>query len=330
MTQKNSIDISVYVLTYYHEKYIRDALDSILSQRTAYRFEIVVSDDCSGDKTGEILAEYEKNYPDIIRVNRNTENIGIPGNIFKARCLCRGRYIVNLAGDDYWINDRKLQIQADFLENNPEYLAVCTRVELRKGSSVKADVVLPPLKETDREYTMADFENGRNCNTHGMMMRNLFLTEEGRNYFSASGQISNIVDDAIDNYLLIKRGRVYTLSDVTDAYRITDREEHAHSYNASYSAFEKIKQDIEIYNRMAEIYGNETDFKKRYINSVAKMEVFFMLSKDKNKWLSLYKTIPEKFRKPFYKSLIIQSVPRMNSLVINRLIPSSVKQMLAK
>ena len=73
MTDKQ-IDVSVYMLTYYHEKYIRQAIESVLSQKTHYNYEIVISDDYSQDGTREILREYQEKYPDIIRVNLNEKN----------------------------------------------------------------------------------------------------------------------------------------------------------------------------------------------------------------------------------------------------------------
>ena len=100
MTDLNP-DVSVYMLTYFHEKYIRQAIDAVLAQKTHYSFEIVISDDHSEDGTVDILREYEAGYPDIIRINVNETNLGIPGNIYKARCMCRGRYVAVCSGDDY-------------------------------------------------------------------------------------------------------------------------------------------------------------------------------------------------------------------------------------
>ena len=81
----NQVDVSVAMMTFCHEKYIARALESVLAQKTDYSYEIVISDDCSVDKTRDILLEYQKNFPDIIRLNFNSENLGISNNNYKTR-----------------------------------------------------------------------------------------------------------------------------------------------------------------------------------------------------------------------------------------------------
>lgn len=72
----DSIKVSVIVLTYNHEKYIRQAMDSILKQTTQFAFEILVGDDASTDKTSQILEEYKQIKDVNIHIFRREKNIG--------------------------------------------------------------------------------------------------------------------------------------------------------------------------------------------------------------------------------------------------------------
>ena len=111
--------VSVVVITYNHEKYIRECLNSIVTQQTDFPFEVLVHDDCSTDNTQEILKEYETKYPDIVRVLYEEENQYSKGNhtIFALMFpYARGEYIALCEGDDYYNDRQKLQIQYDTMK----------------------------------------------------------------------------------------------------------------------------------------------------------------------------------------------------------------------
>lgn len=116
--------VSICVLTYNHEKYIRQALDSFLCQKTDFEYEIVIHDDASADATAEIIREYERKYPMLIRPMLQTENqyskgiINVSGTYNFPRA--RGKYFAFCDGDDFWNDEYKLQKQVDFLEQHPE------------------------------------------------------------------------------------------------------------------------------------------------------------------------------------------------------------------
>lgn len=117
---KNDIMVSVLCTAYNHEKYIRDALNGILKQKTNFRYEVIVHDDASTDRTADIVLEYANKYPDMIRPLIEKENL----NTCNLRLLypyVKGKYIAICEGDDYWTDEQKLQIQVDFMEKHPEY-----------------------------------------------------------------------------------------------------------------------------------------------------------------------------------------------------------------
>lgn len=111
--------LSVLVTCYNQEKFIEEALESILKQTVLFDYEIVISDDFSQDKTPLILQQYQIQYPDKIRLLPSTKNLGITKNLQKGLQACKGEYIAILEGDDYWTSPHKLQMQVAFLEQNP-------------------------------------------------------------------------------------------------------------------------------------------------------------------------------------------------------------------
>jgi len=116
--------ISVVVTAYNHEKYIAQCLDSILMQKGSFELEIIFGDDCSRDKTRQIMQEYQLKYPDIIALLPQTANMGPPKNAKRCLAACSGDYIVFCDGDDYLTDTYKLQKQLEFLESHPDY-ALC-------------------------------------------------------------------------------------------------------------------------------------------------------------------------------------------------------------
>lgn len=119
----NSIVVSIQCTAYNHEKYIRDALDGFLIQKTSFRFEVIVHDDVSTDGTTAIIREYAEKYPDIIKPIYEKENqySKHDGTLEKIMIgACKGKYIAFCEGDDYWIDPYKLQKQVDFMETHPD------------------------------------------------------------------------------------------------------------------------------------------------------------------------------------------------------------------
>jgi len=115
------IIVSICCATYNHQKYIRDAIEGFLMQKTTFPFEILIHDDASTDGTADIIREYEAKYPDIIKPIYQTENQyskGINPYIAFVYPRAQGKYIALCEGDDYWIDPLKLQKQVDYMERN--------------------------------------------------------------------------------------------------------------------------------------------------------------------------------------------------------------------
>ncbi len=134
MPENSEILVSICCITYNHRQFIYQCLDGILMQVTKFSIEIIIYDDASNDGTAEVIREYEKKYPKIIKPIYQKENQfskGIRGITAKFTFpRTNGKYIALCEGDDYWLDPYKLQKQVDFLEINPDYGMVHTGVQV--------------------------------------------------------------------------------------------------------------------------------------------------------------------------------------------------------
>ena len=123
----NNTIVSVCMITYNHENFIREAIDGVLMQKTDFPIELIIGEDCSTDGTRKIVMEYARKYPDIIRPLLPDSNLGMMKNFIETMQAATGKYIALCEGDDYWTDPYKLQKQVDFLEANEEYSLCCHR-----------------------------------------------------------------------------------------------------------------------------------------------------------------------------------------------------------
>jgi len=133
--------ISVIILCYNQELTIARSIDSVLAQQTDYTFEIIIGEDASpNDNTRLICEEYEKKYPHVIRLMQKEPNKGLLKNYSDCLNECRGKFIGICAGDDWWHNQHKLQLQVEFLKKNENYGLVFTdykivEIDMETGSA---------------------------------------------------------------------------------------------------------------------------------------------------------------------------------------------------
>lgn len=114
------VKLSVHILTYNSDRYIKDALDSVLKQKTNFPIEIVIGDDASTDNTFEILKSYAAKHS-FIKPKQNKHNLGILKNFKETLDRCSGEYVFDLAGDDWLSDENALQIFSDTLDKNTTY-----------------------------------------------------------------------------------------------------------------------------------------------------------------------------------------------------------------
>lgn len=109
--------LTILIETYNQECFIKQTIESILNQDYWFDYEIIIGDDCSTDKTPVILDEYAKRFPQI-KVIHNPKNLGAMGNYYNIVTKAKGKYIMDCAGDDYWLPG-KVKKQILYLEKHP-------------------------------------------------------------------------------------------------------------------------------------------------------------------------------------------------------------------
>jgi glycosyltransferase involved in cell wall biosynthesis len=185
MPKEPSIKVSVCMPVYQHEKYLREALDGVLSQQTTFSFEIVAGDDGSTDGTPKILREYAQNYPDKIRAFIHPVNLGPSSpkefagrnNVLFLLKECNGQYVALCEGDDYWTDPLKLQKQVDFMEANPEFSICHHNLEVIYEDSTPSHTFNSPDQKQISSITDL-LEDKWFIGTASTLYRNYFLSQD--------------------------------------------------------------------------------------------------------------------------------------------------------
>lgn len=138
--------VSIACMTFNHERYISEALDGFLSQETEFPFEVIVHDDCSSDKTVQIIRKYEARFPRIIKPiyqkeNMYSQNFDVLGDIIFPSIS--GDYIALCEGDDYWIDPNKLQYAYCYMQAHPNCSMVSHLTEQEISDSKKRTLFNP-------------------------------------------------------------------------------------------------------------------------------------------------------------------------------------------
>lgn len=122
--------VSVYMLTYNHERFIAQAIEGVIAQRCDFPIELIIGEDHSPDRTGSIVRDYQKKFPGLIRVLTARRNVGMNTNGDRCLKACRGKYVAICEGDDYWTDPNKLSTQVALLESSIDVSLVCHAVIL--------------------------------------------------------------------------------------------------------------------------------------------------------------------------------------------------------
>lgn len=123
-SQNNSPKVSICVISYNQEQYIKDCIESLVAQQADFEFEVVIRDDASSDNTPLILNKLSAQYPQV-RVLDGSVNLGMNKNILTVLAATKGEFIAFCEGDDYWIDVKKIQKQVDLFNQHPDLNMCC-------------------------------------------------------------------------------------------------------------------------------------------------------------------------------------------------------------
>lgn len=304
--------VSVVMITYNHELFIEESLLSILNQETAFEYEVIVGNDGSTDNTDKLVQEILQSHPKAYRVRyyNNNPNMGVTTNSKKALDMVRGKYMALCEGDDFWIDDLKLQKQVDFLEENDDF-AICfhnTRVDFFDknvpsyyvNENIEKDVfTLDDMIGEDEIWFMA---------TASLMIRSLAYGKTPDWFLrSKSGDIPIII-------LAARYGKIKYLSDVMAVYRKNLASfSHTDSHEDKYFLWNRIF----MYNKLNEETGFK--FNKRFKRNIARY--YFMLLNSKQYKARYFRNFPIAFK---YLQLTFPDIPHLKLLLRDHLIPPFV------
>ena len=206
--------VVIKCFTYNQENYIEDALKGFVRQKTNFPFCAIIVDDCSTDRNVEIIKQYEQRYPGIIK------GIYLPVNMFRnpeknnyvKPWEKRAQYISVCEGDDYWIDDNKLQRQVDFLDSHPDYMMHFHNAIVRFENHHEPDYIIS-------KFQSGDFDTARIFKTWQLPLASILFRQtllESTDYKVLS---QNVYGGLLVFLAAAKTGKVYGLSECLSVYR---------------------------------------------------------------------------------------------------------------
>jgi len=150
------VKVSVLMITYNQDQFIGQAIESVLSQQVDFEYELVIGEDCSTDRTREIVASFGAKFPDRIRLLLPKSNLGMQENFKATLAACSGQYVAVLEGDDYWTSPLKLKRQVEFLDAHSD-CAMCFHSVVRSSlTGDQPESILPDSRYKQDRYTTRD------------------------------------------------------------------------------------------------------------------------------------------------------------------------------
>lgn len=278
--KEEAIILTVLCTTYNHGMYIRDALESFVSQETSFRYKVLVHDDASTDETADIIREYAAKYPDIIYPICQKENQYSKGVKIVERFMVpfvEGKYIARCEGDDYWCDNNKLQTQVDFLETHPDYVACVHNTRL---INMKTNKRRNMYTGCDGDIHLEDvITKGSACyHTSSLVYRVEYLS----NRPDFTTKVKGVGDYPLSIYLALS-GRVKYFGKVMSCYRYATRGSWSQRNNTIAKKVNVVKNII----TMLESANQYSDYKFDYLFKEGIIYHEFFICAWSGKWLEI-------------------------------------------
>jgi len=210
----DQITVSIFLLTYNQEQFIAQTINSILMQKANFNFQIVIGEDCSTDGTRSICETFAEKYSNKIKLLPALEkNIGLIANYMRTIKACEGKYIAICDGDDYWIDENKLQKQVSFLEDNPNYSIVYSKLKKLFPDGTFKESIQRKLKQAG-DFDDLVFEN--------VIPSVTVLFRNRQNISAVPTWITNFPYGDWPTYLWILKdgGKIHFMDEITAVYRM--------------------------------------------------------------------------------------------------------------
>ena len=255
--------VSVAMITYNHEAFIAEALDSVLAQDVDFDYELVVSDDCSKDGTAEIVGDYQRRFPELIKAELNAENLGANANAVATMARCRGEYVALLDGDDFWTSRDKLQAQVDHLDAHPDHAFVFHPVDVLDRNGGRRSWTPPGRRAS---YDLDALMRGNFIATSSVVCRN----GEGLEFPEWYDEAKGMPGDWVLFCRLARGGRIGYIDRVMSVYRLHEGSIWSSGHE---ERVRRLKALIEISHRLNEDFGHEYAASTRHAVMVMRLKI---------------------------------------------------------
>ncbi len=310
--------VSICCITYNHEKYIKDALDSFIMQETPFPFEILVHDDASTDKTAEIIRAYHRKYPDIVKPIYQKENQFSKGkkplHDFMMP-LVTGKYIATCEGDDFWTEKDKLKKQVEFLEKNMDFTMCIHKVKIVDTNKKPLGSYLGLRSKGSKKISIKESAIGGIVHVSSRVIRTDFFRKPLPEW---------ILNARHDDYALslytAAEGQIYYIDEAMSAYRIGVENSMMTNLMINYNKEKDIRINL---NRIETLKKADKYYNYQYRDEIEKVNLIYyvIISLLKNDFSG---TAREKYRyyisenglTEFLKIILLKKYPTIAGLLV--------------